>query len=127
MKHEANELSGDEADAPDDFVQFVTQWFGAETMRQIEAAFGGRQVSLPSAPKEHHDLCRVIGVEKAQTIAIMFGHGRVNIPLGHANRRVRIEEACIAGKTATQIVREFGCCSRTVHKIRAKLRREGRM
>jgi hypothetical protein len=113
--------------APDDLIGFVAQRLGQKTADLIQHEFGGRAIYLGVEPEDHHVLPKLIGVENAKIIALEFGSGMVDIPLGPSSRRARIEQACLDGQTITNIAREFGCCTRTVSKTRARLRRQGRL
>jgi hypothetical protein len=119
------------ASEPTEFMRFVSQSLGDAVAQKIEQRFGGHRFYIPIIPEEHHALSKAIGLAEAQHIAVLFGSGYVEVPLGASGsmvtRRSLIEQACIDGRTSTSIVRDFGCCSRTVYKIKARLRREGRL
>ncbi len=128
MKHETSiQASSDDIYAPGDFVGFVTHRLGVDTMRRIEQAFGGLRISLGSSSKGQQALAKVIGAERAQIITQEFGTGAVDVPLGVASRSALIEQACLVGRTATDIAHSFRCCTRTVYGARARLRRQGRL
>ncbi len=113
--------------AEGDLLGFVRQHIGPDIAAKIQAAYGGTLACVPQAPEEHHVFSKIVGVANAQQIATIFGSGQAPIPLGSNSRRARIEDACIAGLTTTQIVKSLGCCSRTVFGARARLRRQGRL
>jgi hypothetical protein len=108
---------------------FIEKEFGAEVLGSVLAEFGGGKVYVPKDPKEHHVLCQIIGVDRVKIIAKDFGDATIDLPLKQfgaiAMRRQAVKRACLDGRTTTSIVKEFRCSSRTVHKIRARLRRDG--
>ena len=112
---------------PTGFMDFVARSLGANVAASIRQRFGGSRIYIPTYPEDHHALCKAIGVAEVQHITLMFGFGYVDIPLGEVSRGRQIEQACIAGRTVTDVARSFGCCTRTVSKARARLRRQGLM
>jgi len=109
------------------FLGFVRARLGEEVALKIQLTYGGAILPLPKTPQPHMDFCQLVGFENAETIAIDYGYGDIWIKLGMTSRRARIEQACIDGRTITDIARSFGCCKRTVWKAKQRLRRQGRM
>jgi Mor family transcriptional regulator len=109
------------------FIRFVERRLGEDVAATIKQEFGGERFYLAGRPRDHQRMAKLIGLEAATLIAKEFGDGVVEVPLGPRSRSALIEQACIDGLTATEIVKRYHCCSRTVYKTRAKLRRQGRL
>ena len=120
-----------QADGKPNFLLDVARVCGIEVARTVQARFGGSRVYVPLHPQPHHVLCKAIGVENAQRIAIEVGAGSADIPLGEAGaiatRRANIEQRLMEGQGADLIARACKCSSRAVHIIRKRLRKEGKL
>ncbi len=110
------------------FMDFVEKRLGPDVAAIILRECGGTEVNVPTEAREHHRLCRLIGLDNTKIISRDFGFGPVRLPLRQfgamAVRHAAIKQACREGRTTTSIVKEFRASARTVHKIRARLRRE---
>ena len=119
---------GDPSLEPSLLLNFVEKRLGAAVAATILEAFSGRQVHVPTVPREHLVLCRLIGLENTEIISREFGSGNFPLPLRQfgaaARRHADVKQACRERRTTTSIVKEFQISARTVHKIRAQLRRE---
>lgn len=91
---------------------------------QIAAAFGGTRLFVPLRPRPTSALARVVGVEAAQTIARVIGHGDIEIPMagarGQRNRRRRVAEMLAGGASIRQASLAGDVCERTARRIKAR-------
>jgi Mor family transcriptional regulator len=120
-------IGDDRAHEAGNFIRFVERRLGADAAAAIKREYGGERFYLSGNPRDHQRMAKVVGLEAATLIAKEFGDGIVEVPLGPRSRHALIEQACIDGLTATEIVKRYHCCNRTVFKTRARLRRQGRM
>ena len=104
---------------------------GAPAADTFCKAFGGRQIYIPADPRRDSRVVAAMGLAAEQAISDEFGRGVVLVPLRqYATGRERLllaGELLKAGRSNSEIAQALRCHMRTVERIKAALRREGRL
>ncbi len=92
---------------------------------------GGREIYIPKNPKPTHELSKVVGLEAAESLSKMLGHGNLEIPCGpmrgEAGRRSRIKDLWNSGKSNAQIAAEVDVHIRTVERVVASIKSDDQL
>lgn len=122
-----SELSG--------LLQEIAEVAGVEVAIAIARAEGGREVNFPVEATIRSGrggwLVDAVGEQKALLIIreLFPRGGKVIVPMDPTPRLERISkiiELLKSGKSVREVVLEVGCCIRTVHRYRARIRRQSR-
>lgn len=105
--------------------------FGNAVRERLWHEFGGRQLYIPKSPGVDHPISRIIGVDRAMSLANELGGVVVNVPRHPSRsrdwRRQIVRRLTLDGKPSPEIAKAADCTQRTVHRLRALLRQEGKL
>ena len=110
----------------------VAARLGGEVADAFCKAFGGREVFVAIKPKASGQIAAAMGLEAAQAIYEEFGCGRLLVPMRQyatgRQRRLAVAELLKSGTASnTEIAAALQVHRRTVERVKAALRREGRL
>ena len=104
----------------------IAEEIGEAVAVHLAEARGGRYIYVPKTPKAHAELSRIVGLEAAQQLSKLLGHGTLLVPCGNiggaGGRRARIEALWRQGLTKAQIATKVDVHIRTVERVVASLR-----
>lgn len=137
VKDGEGELSGVSNDDLDhaqsgSLLAVVERCCGRDAVERLVSAVGGREVCIPSDPREHHIVSHILGLDGARRVAREFGWGNVEVPLGAASSARKLQTAAhaliAAGKSNFEVAGALGITTRTVRRYRRQIRaqRKGR-
>lgn len=105
--------------------------FGGDARELLWREFGGLSLYVPKSPRIDHPISRTIGVERAILLAQELGGITVNVPRHPSRsrhwRREIVRRLSLDGKPSSEIAKAADCNQRTVHRLRALLRQEGKL
>ena len=96
---------------------------GAEGLRKLAEARGGRRAYVPHEPRDSHWLVRALGREAAGRLAWRYGGCRIEVPRLDATRSERderIRELRARGWSTDRIAAEVSLSGRWVREILAR-------
>lgn len=107
----------------------IAEAAGVPAALALAKARGGRKITIPHRA-EGTKLAMIVGLNPAKAIIGAIGAGDLEIPLGpignmaqqHRALRHKIMRAIEAGDNNYQIAGACGVCTRTVKRVRAKMR-----
>lgn len=104
----------------------IAEEIGEEVAVRLAEARGGRAIYVPKTPKADAELSQIVGLEAAQQLSKLLGHGTLMVPCGNiggaGGRRARIEALWRQGLSQAQIAAEVDVHTRTVERVVASLR-----
>ncbi len=107
-------------------LELVATEVNEEVALLLARSLGGQNVYMPDHPGPDHPLTLALGQKDAARVARVLGPGSVPIPFGPYSIRSQLQQAIRDGITnglsAREIVRQVGCCERTVRRHRALMR-----
>ena len=109
------------ADLPE-LLAFVEGIAGHAAMLAFAERFGGTYIYLPKKFKQGNPVVEVIGGLAASAMAMRYGYGDINVPLGPTStisrRAALIRKLLTEGKSKGEIARIARCSARTVQRWR---------
>ena len=105
-------------------IEHVRRLCGAEVADELCTRAGGRRVYVPRGRIAESALGQIIGERAVSKLAAAFGGESIDVP---TMRHLVIQKLCLAGKSAGQVASEALCSRRTVFKVKAQLRAEGKL
>lgn len=105
----------------------VAEVAGKEAAQALARAKGGLEgvyIPLPDNLTGDHWLVKLLGHEKAHSVALRIGGGHVEIPIyftgKHGETWCKIVERLREGRSGAAIARELGVHERTVRRVRSR-------
>jgi hypothetical protein len=106
----------------------VGEVFGDARALKLAMAFGGQRVRIPVRPHPGHQVARELGLDVLRWLSARHGGEYLQIPTGArslvAEQADLVRRLVEAGLSANEIVRQARVSSRTVHRVRERLRAE---
>lgn len=105
--------------------------FGSAARDLLWQEFGGRQLYIPKSPPPDHPINLAIGADRAAVLAKELGGVTVYVPRQpHRSRHWRrevVRRLTIDRQPLDEIAKAADCNTRTVYRLRALLRQEGKL
>lgn len=108
-------------------IDSIAESAGLETAEKIVSEFGGTRIYIPKKLTPEHELCALVGFEKALVICSCFCGERVDIPLRYRTMEEihRLVPMLLKkGYKIRRIARMVGMSERTVFRILRKHKEE---
>lgn len=104
----------------------ISQEVGQEAALKLAGERGGRAIYVPKAARADDVLTGIVGLDDAQKIVTLLGHGTLMVPCGNiggaGGRRARIEALLRQGLSQSEVAAEVDVHTRTVERVVAELR-----
>lgn len=105
----------------------IVDAIGEEAALRLVEEFGGTVIAMPRAPRANSPTSRVLGLDIAKKLALVWGWGHMTVPLCSAVKRALQHRAIVqdldAGLSGAQIARKHNIHIRTVRRLKAHARK----
>lgn len=109
-----------------DLLDCIAKEIGDDAALLVAREWGGRSLYIPQRIEPGHRLAEILGLERAQQLIKMIGHGPIMVPLGPSARLTQIHDLIYRrlreGYSHAHVAREAGVHVRSVERLAAKLR-----